>query len=109
MSEEEVRRLFGGNVKRVRLARGMSQFNLSMKTGLSHMFINDVERGKKWVSANSLEKLSRALEVELHVFFLPESGEASAVANPRLLDISESLLQLAHDIRDLYPPEPNEK
>ena len=35
-------------------------------------FISDIENGKKWVSPETIEKLSKFLDVEVYQFFLPE-------------------------------------
>ena len=49
-----------------------SQLDLAADTGLAHNFINDIETGKKFVSAATIAKLATALKVEPYQFFLPE-------------------------------------
>ena len=51
----------------------LSQVNLAAEADLTHNFINDIESGKKWVSAETLEKLSIALKAEPYQFFISES------------------------------------
>ena len=45
---------------------------LSEKVDLAFTFISDIENGKKWVSPETIEKLSKFLDVEVYQFFLPE-------------------------------------
>ena len=72
MNNSEVRKLFGYNLKRLRKQKKISQIELSEKVDLAFTFISDIENGKKWVSPETIEKLSKCLEVEVYQFFLPE-------------------------------------
>ncbi|MCL2441178.1 MAG: helix-turn-helix transcriptional regulator, partial [Treponema sp.] len=60
-------------VKRFRALQNISQLNLANSAGLTHNFINDIENGKKGISARTLAKLSIALKVEPYQLFLPEN------------------------------------
>lgn len=103
MAGAEIRRLFGKNLKRIRLQQGLSQFQLSIETGLTHNFINDIEKGDKWLSSESLGKLISALNVAPHCFFLPEGGgKPAANADPYLIDFSDSLQKMAHELQQRY-------
>ena len=68
-----VRNLFAKNLKRLRGIMQVSQMDLSDITGLAHNFINDIENEKKFVSDDTIVKLSIALKVEPYKFFLPET------------------------------------
>ena len=68
-----IRSLFSKNLKRLRGIAKMSQVNLAAEADLTHNFINDIESGKKWISAETLEKLSIALKAEPYQFFISES------------------------------------
>ncbi|MBE6361781.1 MAG: helix-turn-helix transcriptional regulator [Treponema bryantii] len=72
MNNSEVRKLFGYNLKRLRKQKKISQIELSEKVDLAFTFISDIENGKKWVSPETIEKLSKFLDVEVYQFFLPE-------------------------------------
>jgi transcriptional regulator with XRE-family HTH domain len=104
MAGAEIRRLFGKNLKRIRLQQGLSQFQLSMETGLTHNFINDIEKGDKWLSSESFGKLISALNVAPHCFLLSEGETASA--DPYLIDFSDSLQKMAHELQQRYGTEP---
>ncbi|MDR0556827.1 MAG: helix-turn-helix domain-containing protein [Treponema sp.] len=108
MAGAEIRRLFGKNLKRIRLQQGLSQFQLSIEAGLTHNFINDIEKGEKWLSSESFGKLISALNVAPHCFFLSGSGggDLAAGADPYLIDFSDSLQKMAHELQQRYGTEP---
>lgn len=72
MKDSKIKNLFGFNLKRIRKQKNISQIELSEKVDLAFTFISDIENGKKWVSQETIEKLSKCLEVEVYQFFLPE-------------------------------------
>jgi transcriptional regulator with XRE-family HTH domain len=107
MAGVEIRRLFGKNLKRIRLHHGLSQFQLSKETGLTPNFINDIEKGDKWLSSESFDKLISALNVAPYCFFISENeGALVANADPYLRDFSDSLQKMAHDLQERYGTEP---
>jgi len=55
----------GEEVKRLRQARGWTQEQLAVYAGSSQPTVNLLEAGKRNPSASTLEKLARALEVEV--------------------------------------------
>jgi transcriptional regulator with XRE-family HTH domain len=69
----DARRLLSKNLKRLRGIAKLSQVNLAVEANLTHNFINDIESGKKWISAETLEKLSVALKAEPYQFFISGS------------------------------------
>ena len=72
INDKYIHRLLSINLKRLRALTGISQLDLALNAGLTHNFINDIENCKKGVSAKTLAKLSIALKVEPHQFYLPE-------------------------------------
>ena len=68
-----IKNLFSRNLKRLRNLAKLSQVNLAAEADLTHNFINDIESGKKWISAETLEKLAIALKAEPYQFFISES------------------------------------
>jgi len=57
-------------LRRLRLAKNLSQGDLENRTGLKRCYISRVENGITVPSLDTLEKLTRALEVPLYHFFL---------------------------------------
>ncbi|MCR4334458.1 MAG: helix-turn-helix domain-containing protein [Patescibacteria group bacterium] len=61
---------FGNRIRNLRLEKGItSQMSLSFKTGLDRSYIGGVERGERNVSLENIEKLAKALGVELNELF----------------------------------------
>lgn len=59
----------GKRIKELRNQLGISQEELAYLVGLDRTYITSVERGKRNISIINLEKLSKALNVSLNVFF----------------------------------------
>ena len=103
VTEDQIRSLVGRNLRRLRTLQNISQLNLALDAGLTHNFVNDIESGRRGISVRSLAKLSAALGVEPHQFFLPNDMD-----NIRLYvnDFNDSLQKLVQDLTDQYllPP-----
>lgn len=84
-TENDIKLLFGRNLKRIRMSHRISKLVLAGAVDMTHNFINDIESGKKWVSATTVAKLAVVLNVEPYQFFIPETPineiEKSFVAN----------------------------
>ena len=81
--------------------QNMSQLGLAHSAELTHNFINDIENGKKGVSAKTLAKLSIALNVEPHQFFLPEDMSGSKM-RAYVDDFNDSLHKIVKELTDRY-------
>jgi transcriptional regulator with XRE-family HTH domain len=57
-------RLLGENVKRERLARGLSQEKLAEDAGMQRSYVSDIERGVRNPSVHALGRLAAALGVD---------------------------------------------
>jgi transcriptional regulator with XRE-family HTH domain len=66
---QEIRELFGKNLKMLRNRMSLSQMALSVRAGLAHNFVNDIENSKKWPSPETIAKLARVLSVKPGDFF----------------------------------------
>jgi transcriptional regulator with XRE-family HTH domain len=72
--------VIGERLRALREARGLPQSEIERRTGLLRCYISRVENGHTVPSIETLEKLSRALEVPLyHLFY--DMGETPAIAN----------------------------
>lgn len=59
------KKVFGKNVRKQRLQKGYSLKELSLLTGLHYNYISDVERCVRNVSITSMDKISKALDIEV--------------------------------------------
>ena len=57
----DMRKLVGRNVRRLRLAAGMTQEQYAEKSGFSQQYISDLERGRRNPTIVSLFELAQAL------------------------------------------------
>lgn len=67
------RALLSKNLKRLRGAAGISQEVLAERTGCSPTMIGNVETGKRFPSANLLDRLAEAFGVPVFELFKPDS------------------------------------
>jgi transcriptional regulator with XRE-family HTH domain len=67
------RKTFAANLRRVRVAKGLSQERLAELAGLHRTYVGSVERGECNVSIDNMDKLAVALGVT--VKSLLEQGE----------------------------------
>jgi transcriptional regulator with XRE-family HTH domain len=101
IDEKYIHQLISSNIKRLRSLQNLSQLGLSVHTGLTHNFINDIENCKKGVSAKTLAKLSNALNVEPYQFFLPD-GVSSNEMTVYVKDFNDSLQKVVAELTDQY-------
>lgn len=68
--------LVAWNLRRLRVARGLTQEALAVDAEIDRTYVSRLERGMENPSVNVLERLAQALEAEVVAFFdKPESGE----------------------------------
>ncbi|MGH8059931.1 MAG: helix-turn-helix domain-containing protein [Candidatus Entotheonellia bacterium] len=71
----DIKRLVGVNIRAARKVKGLTQFQLAERSGLSADFVGKVERGTTSPSIESLKHIADALSVPLRDLFEGE-GEA---------------------------------
>ena len=57
----KISKKLGNNLKRIRLAKGMSQGDICRATGMDRGYISRVESGQKNPTISNLEKIANAL------------------------------------------------
>jgi len=105
MKGVNIRSLFSRNLKRLRSIANKSQLSLAIDAGLTHNFINDIENGKKWVSAETIAKLAIALKAEPYQFFISESkwnDQGAEIFSLYLDDFSDSMAKMVKEFRIRY-------
>jgi transcriptional regulator with XRE-family HTH domain len=66
---EDIRQRVGQRIRELRTRQGLSQERLALECGLDRTYINSVENGRRNISIVNIEKIARALNVSLHLFF----------------------------------------
>ena len=103
-----IRSLFSRNLKRLRNIANYSQLTLALESGLAHNFINDIENGKKWVSAETIAKLATALKAEPYQFFIADSkwnDQGAEIFSIYLDDFSNAFTRMVKEYRQQYLPD----
>ncbi len=69
----DILRIFGQNVRKYRNKSGYSQEQLADMCGLHRTYISDVERFKRSISLDNIQKLADALGIETYLLFIPDN------------------------------------
>jgi transcriptional regulator with XRE-family HTH domain len=69
---EDVRRMVGRNVKRLRIAAGLSQAELAERMGVDRAYVSGLELGQRNPTIVTLWHIAKALGVKLRPFFEEE-------------------------------------
>ena len=64
--------VFAFNVKTIRLQQNLSQEKLAELTGLHRTYISALEREKRNISIDNIQKIAEALNVSASVLFIEE-------------------------------------
>ncbi len=67
--------IFGANVRRVRLKRGMTLESLATEAGLAYSYMGGIERGQRNPSLDVADRIAKALESDPVTLFRPTSSE----------------------------------
>ncbi len=71
----EARALIGWNLRRLRVAKGLSQERLALLADIDRAYVGRVERGSENVTISTLEAMAVALAVPVAALFIePEAG-----------------------------------
>jgi transcriptional regulator with XRE-family HTH domain len=74
---EDVRRLVGSNVRRLRTAAGLSQAELSARMGVDRAYVSGLEKGERNPTIITLWHTAKALGVKVRALFddLPRAAK----------------------------------
>jgi len=67
----DIKTKFGAKVRKLRLARGLSQEAFADICGLHRTYIGAIERGERNVSLENIEKIAKALGISIAALFGP--------------------------------------
>ena len=61
--DQYLRRIFAANVREIRTSMCISQEELAEKCGLHRTYISDIERGRRNISIDNIERIAIGLQV----------------------------------------------
>ncbi|NUJ97177.1 helix-turn-helix transcriptional regulator [Candidatus Gracilibacteria bacterium] len=64
-----IKEIFGVNVRKLRLNTGLSQEGLGFKAKLHRTYIGNIERGEKNITLENIQKIAKALNVNIKDLF----------------------------------------
>lgn len=72
----EVQAIIAGNLRKMRIRKGLSQENLAVDAQIDRTYVSRLERALENPTVAVLERLAKALDAEMIEFFtLPVAGE----------------------------------
>ena len=72
----DIVKVFASNVKKYRTEKGLSQEQLADKSGLHRTYISAVERERRSIALENVQRIADALEVETYKLFITEGSES---------------------------------
>lgn len=79
----DMRRLVGRNVRRIRLAKGLTQEQFAERSGFTQQYLSDLERGRRNPTIVSLYELAQALGVGHGALVAPDDEALTEKARRR--------------------------
>jgi len=67
----QLQEIIAGNIRRVRKEMGLTQAELAERSGISSGYMCDIERSRRWPSADIITRLSDVLKMDPFQLFLP--------------------------------------
>ena len=66
----DIIKVFSSNVKKFRVEKGFSQEAFAEKAGLHRTYISAIEREKRSIALENVQKIADALEIETYLLFI---------------------------------------
>lgn len=70
----DIIRVFGGNVRKYRIHKKLSQEKFAEICGLHRTYISDIECFRRSISLDNIKKIADALEIDVYKLFLEEEN-----------------------------------
>lgn len=100
---EKIHQTMARNIKHFRTSYKMSQMELAERADISVGYMNDLEKSRRWPSAETLSKLCNALKVEPHLLFSQEENieDDLSIIRERFIRIEEIKRNICKEIDSL--------
>lgn len=66
----DIVKVFGTNLKKYRIQKGLSQEKFAEKCGLHRTYISDIECFRRSISLENIQRIADALEIETYLLFV---------------------------------------
>lgn len=66
----DIIKVFGTNLRKYRLKMGLSQEKFAEKCGLHRTYISDVERFRRSIALENVQRIADALEIDTYKLFI---------------------------------------
>ncbi|PPJ46741.1 XRE family transcriptional regulator [Rhizobium sp. KAs_5_22] len=73
----DTKKIIGWNIRRLRVAKGLSQERLALEAGIDRSYVGRIERGTENVTVSALETLALVLDVPVADLFSGFDASAS--------------------------------
>ena len=96
---QELKNIFGRNIRTRRDSRGWNQEELSVKVGVSKNTISDIETGQKFARANTLFRLAKAFDTEVYELLKPEDvypDKAAEILKKYTAEVKDSVEKIGN-------------
>ena len=70
----DIIKVFGSNVKRYRMATGLSQEAFAEKCGMHRTYISAIECYRRSISLENIQRIADALEIDTYKLFLEDEN-----------------------------------
>lgn len=71
----DIIKVFGTNVRKYRNKMGISQEKFAEKCKLHRTYISDIERFRRSISLDNIQKIADALQIETYMLFVEENDD----------------------------------
>lgn len=72
----DIVKVFGTNLKKYRTQLGLSQEKFAEKCGMHRTYISDIERFKRSIALENIQKIADALEIETYKLFFEDKSNS---------------------------------
>jgi transcriptional regulator with XRE-family HTH domain len=86
---EDIKKLLGEQVRKLRKEKGISQEELGAKAELHYTYIGAIERGERNCSIDSLQKIAKGLGIEIPELFVYRAEINAAQLKKRIINEME--------------------
>lgn len=70
----DIIKVFGSNVKRYRMATGLSQEDFAEKCGMHRTYISAIECYRRSISLANIQRIADALDIDTYKLFLEDEN-----------------------------------